>query len=91
MEIPVIAHFPKEIRELEFDAVERAARPLLSNTRAARARVLALRLYERAIRANIPVEELLFYVFAIEVIVSAHAADHGPIPAARNVRNVSNP
>jgi hypothetical protein len=80
LRIPVAARFPRQAQDEELDMVHTSLPLLLGEDRSKRARALALRWYERAIRASTPLDKLLSCITGIETIVNAYAADHGPIP-----------
>lgn len=82
LRIPVTARIPRQTETVELDTVDLILPFLLGDDRSARARTLALRWYEQAIRATSPLDELLSYFIGIETVVNAYAADHGPVAEA---------
>jgi hypothetical protein len=60
---------------------------VLNDDRAARARTLALRWYEKGIRADAPVDKLLSFFVAIEALVTAFADQNGPVPQEQERRS----
>jgi hypothetical protein len=80
--IPVKAKIPRQAEVVELDTVDMILPLLLGDERVKRARAFALRWYERGIRAATRLDELLSYFIGVETLVSAYAADHGPVAEA---------
>jgi hypothetical protein len=74
---------PSAVEEVGLDAVDRVLSSLLDATRMMRTLRLSLHWFERGIRAQTALDELICYFVAIDAIVTTFASTHGPIPYIR--------
>ena len=82
MRIPVKARIPRQAGQTEVHVVHTLLPHLLMGDRSARGRSLALAWYERALRAESALDELLSCIIGIEALISTYASTSGPVPEA---------
>jgi hypothetical protein len=80
--IPVIGNVRRKTLLAELQIIDEHLGVLLNDGRIRRAITFALRWYEKGIRTTALTDAVLAHVTAIEAIVTAYAADKGPLPAA---------
>ncbi len=72
--------FPRKAAAAEFASLDGLLGRVIHNGRIERARLVALRWYERGFRTEDPTDMLLSCYVGIEALVAALAKDEGPIP-----------
>lgn len=78
--IPVAARAKQRIEDPEIGALHDVLDPLTVEGRIERARLLSLHWYERALRSTDAADTVLACFVGIEALITAYAAEHGPIP-----------
>ena len=78
--IPSLAQFPRQAQTVEIDMVHECLPKLIGDGKSTRGLNLALQMYEKCIRSDVPVDKLLAAVTGIEALVDSYASQYGPIP-----------
>ena len=76
----VTAKVPRFAQDQEKDLLESLLFRFLDNGRTARARRIALAWYEKAVRSATPLDRFFAMLVALEALINAYAAEHGPLP-----------
>lgn len=76
----VTAKVPRYAQAQEKVLLESLLFQFLENGRAARARRIALAWYEKAVRSATPLDSFFAMLVALEALINAYAAEHGPVP-----------
>lgn len=72
--------FSRHAATAEFDLVDELLFRMTVDEPLGRARIIALRWYERAQRAEAPLDKLLSFFIGVETLVQAYAKLHAPLP-----------
>jgi hypothetical protein len=74
------AAFSRDAAASEFELVDELLFRMTVDEPLGRARIIALRWYERAQRAEAPLDKLLSFFIGVETLVQAYAKLHAPLP-----------